>query len=766
MSKSLIIVESPAKAKTIKKFLGKNFEVEASSGHLVDLPSSKLGVDIEHDFNPQYVVIKGKSKYLNQLKKAAKGADKVYLASDPDREGEAIAWHIADRLKIRDKSHRVLIHEITENAVKESIDHPTSLSQERFEAQQARRILDRLVGYQVSPILWKKVRKGLSAGRVQSVALRIVVEREREIEAFQTEEYWTIESELKKKEDEAPSSFIANLSTFDGEKVSVSDETRANEIVDAVKGENFTVTSIERKERKKNALPPFITSTIQQEASRKLRFPVKKTMAVAQKLYEGKELGAEGPVGLITYMRTDSVRVSDNALKEARELIEETYGNEYLPPKPNTFKVKKAAQDAHEAIRPTYVNKHPDSVKEHLSDDEYQLYKLIWQRFVASQMMPIVYDQTSLDIKAGRGVFRATGSIVKFPGFSAVYLEGKEEEEEEKEKDEMKKLPDVAEGELLDLLGVEGKQHFTQPPPRFTESSLVKVLEEKGVGRPSTYATILSTIQDREYVNKEKNRLKPTLLGCSVNDLLIQGFPEIMDVEFTADMEQQLDNVEEGNINWVELLKAFYSGFSSRLDKAQDTMKSLKRDGLPTDIDCDKCGAKMIIKWGRKGEFLSCSKYPDCKNAKAFEYDDDGNIKVIERAEPVLREDIRCDKCGSAMMIKQSRRGEFLACSKYPDCKNAKAFEYDPDGNIKIIEREEPEIREDIKCEKCGKPMAVRKGRYGKFLGCTGYPRCRNIKGIDENGNVVEAKDARKGRGAKDKKETEKKGGEDAASVN
>ncbi len=754
MAKSLVIVESPAKAKTIKKFLGKNFDVEASSGHLVDLPSSKLGVDIEHDFNPQYVVIKGKSKYLNQLKKAAKDAEKVYLASDPDREGEAIAWHIADKLNIRDKSHRVLIHEITENAVKESISHPTTLSQDRFEAQQARRILDRLVGYQVSPILWRKVRKGLSAGRVQSVALRIVVEREREIEAFKTEEYWTIESELKRVQDDRSSSFIANLASFEGEKVSISNGSQANSIVDAVKNENFTVNSIERKERKKNALPPFITSTLQQEASRKLRFPVKKTMSVAQKLYEGKDLGKEGPVGLITYMRTDSVRISENAIKEARELIKESYGDKYIPSRPNTFKVKKASQDAHEAIRPTYVQKHPDSVKEYLTEEEFKLYKLIWQRFVASQMKPIVYDQTTIEIQAGKGIFRATGSIMKFPGFSAVYLEGKEEEEEEKEKEEMRKLPDVSEGEVLDLLGVEGKQHFTQPPPRFTESSLVKVLEEKGVGRPSTYATILSTIQDRDYVNKEKNRLKPTLLGCSVNDLLIEGFPEIMDVQFTADMEEKLDSVEEGDVNWVELLKAFYKGFSGRLDKAQESMKSLKREGIPTEIDCEKCGAKMIIKWGKKGEFLSCSRYPDCKNAKAFEYDPEGNINVIERAEPVLREDIKCDKCSAPMAIKRSRRGEFLACSRYPDCKNAKAFEYDPEGNIKIIEKAEPEIREDIKCEKCGKPMAVRKGRFGKFLGCTGYPKCRNIKGIDEKGNVVEAKQNGKSGGKKDSEES------------
>ncbi len=759
MAKSLVIVESPAKAKTIKKYLGKSFLVEASSGHLVDLPSSKLGVDIENDFNPQYVVIKGKSKYLNQLKKAARDADQVYLASDPDREGEAIAWHIADKLNIRDKSHRVLIHEITENAVKESIAHPTTLSQDRFEAQQARRILDRLVGYQVSPILWRKVKKGLSAGRVQSVALRLVVDREREIEAFKTEEYWTIEAGLKRVKDTPDSSFTAVLSLYDGKKIAVSDETHANSIVDSVKNEKFIVGSVERKERKKNALPPFITSTLQQEASRKLRFSVKKTMMLAQRLYEGIDLGEEGPVGLITYMRTDSVRISVNALEEAREIIKRTYGGEYLPEKPNTFKVKKSAQDAHEAIRPTYAGKVPDSVKRYLSDDEFQLYKLIWQRFVASQMNPVIYDQTAVEIKAGRGTFRVTGSVVKFPGFSAVYLEGMEEEEEEKEKDEMKKLPELAKGDELDLLGVNGIQHFTQPPPRFTESSLVKELEEKGVGRPSTYASILSTIIDREYVSKEKSKLKPTLLGCSVSDLLVQGFPEIMDVKFTADMEEKLDNVEEGNVNWVELLKGFYQGFSSRLDKAQDTMKSLKRDGIPTDIACDICGSPMIIKWGRNGEFLSCSRYPECKNAKAFEYDPEGVIKVVEKVPPVIREDIKCDKCASPMVIKQSRRGEFLACTRYPDCKNAKNFEYDPEGNIKIIEKAEPVVREDLKCEKCGKPMAVRSGRFGKFLGCTGYPKCRNIKGIDENGNPVDPKQNGKGQGRK-------KSGGDQAVIN
>jgi DNA topoisomerase-1 len=605
-------------------------------------------------------------------------------------------------------------------------------------------VLDRLVGYQVSPLLWRKVRKGLSAGRVQSVALRLVVEREREIEAFKPREYWSIESELKRTEDEIADSFVASLAKFEGEKVEISKEEQSNHILDSVKNGDFIVSSVDRKDKKRNALPPFITSTLQQEASRKIRFGTKKTMSIAQKLYEGIELGEEGPVGLITYMRTDSVRVSNDALVEARSYIKENYGDQYLPATPNTFKVKKSAQDAHEAIRPTFVNKIPDSIKEFLSDDENKLYKLIWQRFLASQMNPIIYDQTTLEIEAGKGTFRATGSIIKFPGFSAVYLEGKEEEEEAKEKDEMRKLPDVSVGDKLDLINLEGKQHFTQPPPRFSESSLVKELEEKGIGRPSTYASIISTIQDREYVLREKNRLSPTVLGRTVNDLLIQGFPEIMDVQFTADMEEKLDDVEDGNVNWVELLRGFYDGFADRLDKAQESMK-----GVETNITCDNCSAPMIIKWGKNGEFLSCSRYPDCKNAKAFEYDSEGNIKIVERAAPVLREDIGCDKCSAPMVIQQSRRGEFLACSRYPDCKNAKAFEYDPDGNIKIIEREESLVREDIKCEKCGKPMAERKGRFGKFVGCTGYPKCRNIKNIDEHGNIVESKFSGKTRGNK-----------------
>lgn len=683
MSKSLVIVESPAKAKTIKKYLGEEYYVEASSGHLIDLPSSKLGVEIEDEFKPHYIVIRGKKKYLNQLEKAANKADKVYLASDPDREGEAIAWHIVEKLNLGDKAYRILIHEITRNAVLESLGKPTKLSQEKFEAQQARRILDRIVGYKVSPILWKKVRRGLSAGRVQSVALRLVVQREREIEAFNPVEYWTVDAHLKKLLDTDESYFVASLFKFDNEKVDVNNEDQSNDIIKSIQNEKFIVDSVQKKERKRNALPPFITSTIQQEASRKLRFSVKKTMAIAQKLYEGIELGEEGPVGLITYMRTDSVRISSHALDEARSYIKNRYGNDYVPPEPNVFKVKKSAQDAHEAIRPTFVEKNPEEVKNYLSKDELKLYDLIWKRFVSSQMSPAIYDQTTVDINVGRAVFGVTGSIIKFLGFTTLYIESKDEDENNKEnaKEESSILPELEEGEELKFLKFDPKQHFTQPSPRYSESSLVKELEEKGIGRPSTYAAILSTIQDRGYVINEKNRLKPTLLGGSVNDLLIEGFPEIMDVQFTAEMEDNLDRVEEGSIYWVDLLKGFYDGFSKRLDVAEDNLKSLKRDGLPTDIVCEKCGSNMIVKWGRRGEFLSCSQYPDCKNAKPFEYDEDGKIKIKEKVEP--------------------------------------------------------EVREDIECDKCGKPMAVRKSRYGKFLGCSGYPECRNIMRLDKEGNVV-----------------------------
>lgn len=670
MAKSLVIVESPAKAKTIKNYLGKDFSVEASSGHLIDLPKNKLGVDIENDFKPQYEVIKNKKKYLAKLEKAAKNADKVYLASDPDREGEAIAWHIADQLGIKDKSYRILIHEITEKAIKESINSPTTLSEDKFDAQQARRVLDRLVGYQVSPLLWKKVRRGLSAGRVQSVALRIVVEREREIEKFITKEYWSIEGDFLPINSGDQNPFSANLIRFDSNKVEIGSEQEAANIVNQIKNNDYHVSSVDKKERTRKAQPPFITSTLQQEASRKLRFSVKKTMAIAQKLYEGIELGAVGPMGLITYMRTDSVRISDQALSESRKYIMDKYGNKYLPEKPSLYKVKKLAQDAHEAIRPTSFDFSPDKIKAHLAGDEFELYKLVWQRFLASQMTPIIYDQTSIEIKSEKAAFRTTGSIIKFEGFSKVYIEGKEEDEQNGEDDE-KKLPKLSKDQSLSLKDLKMEQHFTQPPPRFSESTLVRELEEKGIGRPSTYSSIISTIQDREYVKRENRKLKPTVLGKSVNDMLIDGFPEILDVKFTADMEDKLDKVEQGSINWVDLLKDFYKVFSQRLLQAEDKMKSLRRDGVPAGIDCNECGAPMIIKWGKRGEFLSCSKYPECKNAKPFNYDEDGNIKVVEKVQPELS-DINCDKCGKPMVIRQSRYGKFYGCSGYPGCKNIK----------------------------------------------------------------------------------------------
>jgi len=680
MGKSLVIVESPAKAKTIKKYLGKDFDVQASFGHIVDLPRSKLGVDVEHDFEPKYAVISDKKKYLAQLKKAAKGVDNVYLASDPDREGEAIAWHVVNELNINDKAHRVLFHEITEKAVKEAIEHPLRLSRDKFEAQQARRILDRLVGYQVSPLLWKKVRKGLSAGRVQSVALRLVVDREREIEAFNPVEYWSVETLLEKSAGESYAPFEAHLAKYEGKRVELKNKDDADRILSSLDGAAYRVVSVERKEMSRKALPPFITSTLQREASTKLNFPVKKTMALAQKLYEGMELGDEGPVGLITYMRTDSFRVSEHAITEVRDFILSNFGERYLPKKPNLYKTKKGAQDAHEAIRPTSLSFGPESVKKFLSKDEFMLYKLIWARFLASQMTPVIYDQTAVNIGAGKCVFRATGSVVKFDGFTAAYMESKEEEDEAKDKAGSGELPPLVKDEELKLIKLEANQHFTQPPPRFTESSLVKELEDKGIGRPSTYATILSTIQDREYVVREKRRFKPTLLGSSVSDLLLQGFPEVMDVKFTADMEENLDRIEEGEVNWVDILKSFYGGFSKRLENAEAAMTSLRREGVKTDISCDLCDSPMIIKWGKKGAFLSCSKYPECKNAKRFKYGADGKIEIVEKKEQRVFEDVLCDQCGKPMALRSSRYGKFFGCTGYPQCKGIR--------NLKDVEKE------------------------------------------------------------------------------
>ena len=740
MAKSLVIVESPSKARTIKKYLGRDFRVEASSGHLIDLPSSKFGVDIQNDFKPNYTVIKGKTKYLENLKKASRDAEKVYLASDPDREGEAIAWHIANRLDLWDKVQRVLIHEITEAGIKDSMSRPLEINRDRFESQQARRILDRIVGYKVSPVLWKKVKKGLSAGRVQSVALRFVVEREREIENFKPREYWTLDALVKKKAVLDSEAFTASLHMFRGKKAKIENAQQSEEIVSAISGKDFVVGSIEKKERKRRPSPPFITSTLQQDSSKKNRFSVKKTMSVAQGLYEGVELGSEGPVGLITYMRTDSVRASENAVAEARGFISENYGGSYVPKRPNVFRVKKSAQDAHECIRPTFPSRQPEELKPFLTEDQYKLYSLIWKRFIASQMTPAVYDQTRADITAGEAVFRATGNVMKFPGFTAAYEEAMEKEENAKtdtspKKDEDKKLPELHEKDVLSLLKLDPKQHFTQPPPRYSESSLVKELEEKGIGRPSTYASILSTIQDRGYTERQKGRFAPTALGCSVNDFLMEGFPGIMNEEFTAQMESDLDRVEEGEVHWVDLLRGFYEGFSKSVTRAEEEIEGRKVE-IPTDIECDKCGASMVIREGRYGQFLSCSGYPDCKNAKDFTRGEDGEIVVGKKTDPEICDDIECDKCGAPMVIKEGRYGQFLSCSRYPDCKNPKEFTRE-NGRIVIKHKEAPQIREDVKCQKCGKPMVLRRSRRGQFLGCSGYPKCRSTLNLDKDGNIV-----------------------------
>ncbi|MDO8426466.1 MAG: type I DNA topoisomerase [Deltaproteobacteria bacterium] len=700
MGKSLVIVESPAKAKTINKFLGKDFTVLASVGHIKDLPKSKLGVEIENDFEPHYEIIKGKAAIIKELKKAGKAAERIYLAPDPDREGEAIAWHIAEEIdKKKEKTLRVLFNEITEKAVREAIEHPISLDQNKFEAQQARRVLDRLVGYQVSPILWDKVRRGLSAGRVQSVAVRLICEREREVQAFIPVEYWSITAELEGKTGEP---FSAKLVKKNDKKIELKDEAGSKEVLKGLEGAEWKVAQVETKETKRNPAAPFTTSKLQQEASRKLGFTAKKTMMFAQQLYEGIEIGEEGPVGLISYMRTDSTRISNEAIEAARSLIEAKYGPQYLPAKPNIYKTKKKSQDAHEAIRPTYFQYPPEAVKEYLSKDQFRLYQLIWNRFLACQMAPAIIDQTRAQIKAGDFIFSASGSTVRFPGFTAVYMEGKDVEEEKEEK-----LPPLSENEVLRLLGLTPAQHFTQPPPRFTEASLVKELEENGIGRPSTYAAIISTIQDREYVVKDKTQLKPTELGFLVTDMLVKSFPEILDVEFTARMEEELDMIEEGTMQWKQTMHEFWGPFKESLDKAKKDMKNVKAEEVATDIVCEKCGKMMVIKWGRKGKFLACSGYPDCKNTKDFTTDEQGKVTALERVAEVS--DTPCPKCGKPMVVKSGRFGKFLACSDYPDCKTTLPYSTgipcpDGDGGT-LVERR------------------TKKGRV--FFSCSNYPKCK-----------------------------------------
>jgi DNA topoisomerase-1 len=692
--KNLVIVESPTKSRTLAKFLGRNFAIKATSGHLLDLPKSKLGIDLENDFEPDYKVIKGKAKIIKELQDAAKKADKVYLAPDPDREGEAIAFHVAGKLEsANDQILRVTFNEITRRAVLAGIEQASTIDQSKVDAQQARRLLDRLVGYKVSPVLWKTICRGLSAGRVQSVALRIICEREADIDAFTPEEFWKFAGIFLTESD---TELTARLFKIDGEDVAISSEADATSLKEKLLIEKYKVDNVQVEQRKRRALPPYITSTLQQDASVRLGFAPKRTMMIAQSLYEGVELGDEGPVGLITYMRTDSVRVAQEAITAAKEFIVEKYGPEYYPEKPNFYKSKKSAQDAHEAIRPTYMAHPPEKVKKYLNKDQFRLYELIWNRFLASQMAPARFDQLTIDILGGIYKFRVTSQTVTFPGFLAAYT--MTPEENGNGNGNVDNLPELKEGDALRLKDVEPSQHFTKPPPRFTEASLVKELESDGIGRPSTYAQIISTLRDRKYVDIEQRRLIPTDLGKTVNALLVDQFPEIFSIKFTADMETELDKVESGEYGWKAVLSDFYAPFSERLKTVEENRDEIKKATQKvSDIVCDKCGSPMIEKWSRNGRFLACSAYPECKNTMSIDGNGEEEIDEV------------CELCGSPMVIKQGRFGRFIACSAYPKCKNTKPLSI------------------GVKCPRpgCDGDVVEKKTKRGKsFWGCSRYPKC------------------------------------------
>ena len=650
MAKALIIVESPAKTKTLKNFLGAGYDIEASMGHVRDLPKSKLGVDVENAFEPQYIAIPERKDVIKKLKAAAAKVDTVYLASDPDREGEAIAWHLNEALGLKN-ARRIQFNEITATAVREALENAHEINNDLVNAQQARRVLDRLVGYMLSPLLWRKIKKNLSAGRVQSVSVRLICDREREILAFVPVEYWSIIASLSPKENEHL--FDAKLLSRAGDKLEIHNQKEADDLLKALEGATYTVAKVKKSEKRRNAAPPFITSTLQQEASRKLGYGAKRTMMIAQQLYEGVEVGPEGHVGLITYMRTDSTRIAKEAQEEAREYIKNQYGAPFVPETAKQASSRKGAQDAHEAIRPTSVQRHPDRIKEYLSADQYKLYRLIWQRFLASQMMPAIFNVVSVDITAADMIFRATGSTVKFQGFMKVYTEGKDESTVVAD-EELPPLPELTEGQILDLRGLTPDQHFTEPPPRFTEATLVRALEEKGIGRPSTYAAIISTIQDRKYVELLEKKFRPTELGFIVTDQLVKHFPDIMDIEFTAGVETKLDTVEDGELDWVKLLADFYGPFEKDLAAAQENMERVKIEPKVSDQVCPNCGKAMLIREGRFGEFLGCAGYPECKTTAPL-------------TKPL---DVKCPTCGEGDVLeKKSRKGKvFYGCSRYPDC--------------------------------------------------------------------------------------------------
>ncbi|HAT4200176.1 type I DNA topoisomerase [Clostridium perfringens] len=692
MGQKLVIVESPAKAKTIEKYLGKNYVVEASMGHVRDLPKSQLGVDIENDYNPKYITIRGKGELLSKLRKLAKKSDKIYLATDPDREGEAISWHLANVLKIDENENcRIEFNEITKDAVKNSIKHPRKINCNLVDAQQARRVLDRLVGYEISPLLWRNVKWGLSAGRVQSAALKLICDREEEIKKFNPEEYWTVDVKLKK----GKKSFPVKLTTKNKKKIEIKNKEQADQIIDELKENEYIVSKIKKGTKNKNPLAPFTTSTLQQEASKKLNFMTKKTMSVAQQLYEGVEVKKFGTVGLITYMRTDSVRISKEAQEKALNFIDETYGKEYVPEEPRVYKGKKNIQDAHEAIRPTYVEITPEIAKTNLSNDQYKLYALIWKRFIASQMATCILNTNSLEIKNGDYTLRASGSTIKFDGFMKVYeyISGEEEESV--------LLPELEENEVLKEESIESKQHFTQPPARYSEAAFVKLLEEKGIGRPSTYVPTISTLISRKYVDREKKILIPTELGFIVNDILSNYFKQIVDTDFTAEMEVKLDNVEAGKESWTHIVDEFFTPLKEDIEKAEKEISKVIIEDKVSDVPCDKCGRLMVIKHGRFGDFLACPGYPECQNTK-----------------PIVEEvDANCPLCGGKILVKRSKKGNrFYGCSNYPEC-NFVSW-YEPTNE---------------KCPECSSYMVKRYSKSkGEYLQCSDK-ECKYEKIIEKN---------------------------------
>ena len=754
MAKSLVVVESPAKAKTINKYLGKDYKVIASMGHVRDLPKSKLGVDVDEGFEPTYEVIASRKKVLKELKDEAKKATQIFMATDPDREGEAIGWHLAEELGVANKKkiRRLMFNEITKKGVLAALDHPTDIDKKMVDAQQARRVLDRLVGYKISPLLWEKVRRGLSAGRVQSVALKLVCDREREIGAFVPEEYWNLTARLAGP---VPPEFDARLLKKGGSNIKVGSEAESNQVLADLESARWIVDSVTMKERKKGAVPPFITSKLQQAA----RFPVKKTMMIAQQLYEGVELPGEGSVGLITYMRTDSTRVSEQALTDVREFIAGAYGAEYVPEKPNFYKTKADAQDAHEAIRPTSMQYHPDVVRAQLTPDQYYLYKVIWNRFVASQMPPATFDETTVDITAADYLFRVKGSVPKFPGWLAVYEHrtvaadaGATASADDVERsgpgpdavsaeddDGANVLPALSKGDELTLRQLKPEQKFTQPPPRYTEATLVKALEENGIGRPSTPASIITVIQAREYVNKLEGKFKPTFLGSMlVEKLLSPAFDDILDVNYTRELEEDLDKIESGASDYATTLGSFYKKFQKDLKRAEKDMPNMKEGYEPDPpVTCDKCGKAMVIKAGKFGLFLACSGYPECGNTRELETPEPGAEGEIEEA---------CENCGKPMVVKRGRFGQFLACTGYPECKTTRKIITTKQG---IAAAKADQII-DEKCPKCQSNLVIKQGRFGEFTACSSYPTCKYVKqkttGVlcpKDGGDIVERKSKR-----------------------